>query len=74
MFATFKRFALVVLVPAVVGLGVWAQWSTLMTKFAMLGTSSAESMPVRVGVGLIGSIVVFGLILVARSMNRRPQH
>ncbi len=36
--------------------------------------SSAESMPVRVGVGVIGSIVVFGLILVARSMNRRPQH
>jgi len=31
-------------------------------------------MPVRVGVGVIGTIVVFGLILVARSMNRRPQH
>jgi hypothetical protein len=48
MFATFKRFALVVLVPAVVGLGVWAQWSTLTTKFAMLGTSSAESMPAEI--------------------------
>jgi serine-type D-Ala-D-Ala carboxypeptidase (penicillin-binding protein 5/6) len=27
-----------------------------------------------VGVGIIGTIVVFALILVARSMNRRPQH
>ena len=43
MFATFKRFALVVVVPAVVGLGVWAQWTTLTTKFAMLGASPAES-------------------------------
>ena len=43
MFTTFKRFAVVVLVPAVVGLGVWAEWTTLTTKFAMLGTSSAEA-------------------------------
>jgi hypothetical protein len=43
MFTTFKRFAVVVLVPAVVGLGVWAEWTTLTTKFAMLGTSAAES-------------------------------
>jgi hypothetical protein len=43
MFATFKKFALVVVVPAVVGLGVWAQWTTLTTKFAMLGASPAES-------------------------------
>jgi D-alanyl-D-alanine carboxypeptidase (penicillin-binding protein 5/6) len=35
---------------------------------------SAEALPVRVGVGVIGSIVVFGLIMAARSMNRRPQH
>jgi serine-type D-Ala-D-Ala carboxypeptidase (penicillin-binding protein 5/6) len=34
----------------------------------------AEALPVRVGVGVIGSIVVFGLIMAARSMNRRPQH
>jgi hypothetical protein len=27
----------------VVGLGVWAEWTTLTTKFAMLGTSAAES-------------------------------
>jgi D-alanyl-D-alanine carboxypeptidase (penicillin-binding protein 5/6) len=32
---------------------------------------SAETLPVRVGVGVIGSIVVFGLIMAARSMNRR---
>ena len=43
MFTTFKRIAVVVLVPAVVGLGVWAEWTTLTTKFAMLGTSAAES-------------------------------
>src|SRR4030081_76236 len=43
MFTTFKRFAVIALVPAVVGLGVWAEWTTLTTKFAMLGTSAAES-------------------------------
>jgi serine-type D-Ala-D-Ala carboxypeptidase (penicillin-binding protein 5/6) len=32
---------------------------------------SAESLPVRVGVGVIGAIIVFGLIMAARSMNRR---
>ena len=32
-----------------------------------------DAMPVRVGVGVVGSVIVFGLILVARSMNRRPQ-
>jgi serine-type D-Ala-D-Ala carboxypeptidase (penicillin-binding protein 5/6) len=31
-------------------------------------------LPVRVGVGVIGTVVVFGLIMVARSTNRRPQH
>src|SRR3984957_19751549 len=35
---------------------------------------SAEALPVRVGVGVIGAIVVFSLIMAARSMNRRPQH
>ena len=35
---------------------------------------SANAMPVRVGVAVIGTIIVFGLIMVARSMNRRPQH
>ncbi|MDT5350763.1 MAG: hypothetical protein QOH91_4050 [Mycobacterium sp.] len=37
-------------------------------------TSSADAMPVRVGVAIIGTLIVFGLIMVARSMNRRPQH
>jgi D-alanyl-D-alanine carboxypeptidase (penicillin-binding protein 5/6) len=35
---------------------------------------SADALPVRVGVAIIGTIVVFGLILVARSTNRRTQH
>ncbi|MBX7433047.1 D-alanyl-D-alanine carboxypeptidase [Mycobacterium sp. Y57] len=33
-----------------------------------------DAMPVRVGVGVIGAIVVFALIMGARAMNRRPQH
>jgi D-alanyl-D-alanine carboxypeptidase (penicillin-binding protein 5/6) len=33
-----------------------------------------NAMPVRVGVGIVGSIIVFGLILGARSLNRRPTH
>lgn len=32
-----------------------------------------DAMPVRVGVAIVGSIIVFGLILGARSLNRRPQ-
>lgn len=35
--------------------------------------STADAMPIRVGVGVIGSIIVFGLIMGARSLNRRPQ-
>ena len=35
---------------------------------------SADAAPVRVGVTIIGTLVVFGLIMVARSMNRRPLH
>lgn len=34
----------------------------------------ADSAPVRVGVAVVGSIIVFGLIMAARSMNRRPQY
>jgi serine-type D-Ala-D-Ala carboxypeptidase (penicillin-binding protein 5/6) len=30
-----------------------------------------DTMPVRVGVGIVGAIVVFGLIMAARSLNRR---
>lgn len=31
-----------------------------------------DAMPVRIGVGVIGAIVVFSLIMGARAMNRRP--
>ncbi len=34
---------------------------------------AADAVPVRVGVGVVGTIVVFGLILAARAVNRRPQ-
>jgi D-alanyl-D-alanine carboxypeptidase (penicillin-binding protein 5/6) len=34
---------------------------------------AADALPVRIGVAVIGSIIVFVLILGARSMNRRPQ-
>jgi serine-type D-Ala-D-Ala carboxypeptidase (penicillin-binding protein 5/6) len=33
----------------------------------------ADALPVRVGVAVIGTVIVFGLILAARSMKRRPQ-
>ncbi|BCQ10284.1 D-alanyl-D-alanine carboxypeptidase [Mycobacterium heckeshornense] len=36
-------------------------------------TPAADALPVRVGVAIIGTLVVFGLIMVARSLNRRPQ-
>jgi serine-type D-Ala-D-Ala carboxypeptidase (penicillin-binding protein 5/6) len=35
---------------------------------------SADALPVRVGVAVVGAVIVFSLIMVARSMNRRPQH
>jgi D-alanyl-D-alanine carboxypeptidase (penicillin-binding protein 5/6) len=34
----------------------------------------ADALPVRIGVAVIGTVIVFGLILAARSMNRRPQN
>ncbi len=34
---------------------------------------AADSTPVRVGVAVVGTIIVFSLIMVARSLNRRPQ-
>ncbi|GAB7071782.1 D-alanyl-D-alanine carboxypeptidase [Mycobacterium hodleri] len=34
--------------------------------------ASADAVPVRVGVGVVGSVVVLGLIMGARSLNRRP--
>jgi len=33
---------------------------------------AADALPVRVGVAVIGTLIVFGLILGARSLNRRP--
>jgi serine-type D-Ala-D-Ala carboxypeptidase (penicillin-binding protein 5/6) len=33
-----------------------------------------DGTPVRVGVGVVGAVIVLGLILGARSLNRRPQH
>jgi serine-type D-Ala-D-Ala carboxypeptidase (penicillin-binding protein 5/6) len=36
--------------------------------------SPADALPVRVGVAVIGTVIVFGLIMAARSMNRRPQN
>jgi D-alanyl-D-alanine carboxypeptidase (penicillin-binding protein 5/6) len=35
---------------------------------------AADALPVRVGVAVIGTVIVLGLIMVARSMNRRPQN
>jgi D-alanyl-D-alanine carboxypeptidase (penicillin-binding protein 5/6) len=32
-----------------------------------------DALPVRVGVAIVGSVIVFGLIMGARSLNRRPQ-
>ena len=34
----------------------------------------ADALPVRVGVTVVGTVIVFGLIMAARSLNRRPQH
>ncbi len=36
--------------------------------------ADVDATPVRVGVGIVGSIIVFALIMAARSVNRRPQH
>jgi serine-type D-Ala-D-Ala carboxypeptidase (penicillin-binding protein 5/6) len=35
---------------------------------------NVDAMPVRVGVAIVGSVIVFSLIMGARSLNRRPQH
>jgi D-alanyl-D-alanine carboxypeptidase (penicillin-binding protein 5/6) len=34
---------------------------------------AADALPIRVGVAVIGTVIVSGLIMAARSMNRRPQ-
>jgi D-alanyl-D-alanine carboxypeptidase (penicillin-binding protein 5/6) len=33
-----------------------------------------DGTPVRVGVGVVGAIIVVGLMMGARSLNRRPQN
>ncbi len=35
---------------------------------------AVDATPVRVGVAIVGAIIVFCLIMAARSVNRRPQH
>ena len=37
-------------------------------------TAPVNAGPVRVGVAVIGTMIVLGLIMAARSVNRRPQH
>lgn len=39
---------------------------------AMMLAPSDDTVPVRVGVGIFGAIIVFGLIMGARAVNRRP--
>ena len=34
---------------------------------------SANALPVRVGVAVVGTVVIFSLILAARSLNQRVQ-
>lgn len=42
-------------------------------QLAVTAAPPIDGTPVRVGVGVVGAIVVFGLILVARQINRRTQ-
>ena len=35
---------------------------------------ATDALPVRVGVAVVGTMIVFSLIMAARSLNRRPQH
>jgi D-alanyl-D-alanine carboxypeptidase (penicillin-binding protein 5/6) len=44
------------------------------TSVASAALPDIDAMPVRVGVGVVGSVIVFGLIMCARSMNRRSVH
>ncbi|MDZ4265896.1 MAG: D-alanyl-D-alanine carboxypeptidase, partial [Mycobacterium sp.] len=39
---------------------------------ANAGRPDVHAMPVRVGVAVIGSVIVFSLIMCARALNRRP--
>ncbi|GJF08608.1 D-alanyl-D-alanine carboxypeptidase [Mycolicibacterium cyprinidarum] len=49
-----------------------AEANTLTTASAAVPDINA--MPVRVGVGVVGTIIVFSLIMGARALNRRPQY
>ncbi|MCV7071348.1 D-alanyl-D-alanine carboxypeptidase, partial [Mycobacterium rufum] len=44
------------------------------TNKASATLPDVDAMPVRVGVGVVGSVIVFSLIMGARALNRRPQH
>lgn len=46
--------------------------ATITTANAAL--PDVNALPVRVGVGVVGAIVVFVLIMGARALNRRPQY
>ncbi|MDH6247609.1 D-alanyl-D-alanine carboxypeptidase family protein [Mycobacterium sp. OTB74] len=35
---------------------------------------AADALPIRIGVGVVGTVVVLSLMMAARSINRRPQH
>lgn len=41
------------------------------TAVAATALPPADTLPVRIGVGLVGAIIVFSLMMVARSMNRQ---
>ncbi|MEW5811392.1 MAG: D-alanyl-D-alanine carboxypeptidase family protein [Actinomycetota bacterium] len=44
------------------------------TSKASASLPEVDAMPVRVGVGVVGAVIVFSLIMGARALNRRPQH
>ena len=48
MFRMIKRLAFVVLVPTVVGLGAWSQWTTFTINGEVVGTSIAGPIPADV--------------------------
>jgi hypothetical protein len=48
MLTAIKRLSFVVLVPAVVGVGAWAEWTTFTTDAAAVGTSTADLAPADV--------------------------
>jgi D-alanyl-D-alanine carboxypeptidase (penicillin-binding protein 5/6) len=35
--------------------------------------AAMNELPVRIGVAIVGAVIVFGLMLAARSINRRTQ-